>query len=143
MRAEMCTDLHRLKIELEELRSASAREKLNAKSITADVEQVDGENVVVRLVGSLVLGTQLREIESTLNKISDGGTRKLVLDLSGIHYADSAGLGLLIVLHGKMKTLGGKLHLVAPGKRLLTLFELTNTNSILTIDPDLNAALSD
>ncbi len=140
--SEMRADLDRLKSDLDELRTAGEREKLNSKSITADVERLDGENVVVRLKGSLILGMQLREIETTLSGIADEGTQKLILDLSGIRYADSAGLGLLIVLHGKMKSLGGKLHLVAPGKRLLTLFEVTNTNSILSIHPDRNSALS-
>jgi anti-anti-sigma factor len=140
--SKLRADLLRLRSDLEAIRDEGTREELNAKSITAKIERIDAENVIVKLTGSLVLGSKLREIESTLNGIAADSTRKLILDLSGIHYADSAGLGLLIVLHGRMKTLGGKLRLVAPGKRLLTLFEITSTNSILTIDPDLEAALS-
>ena len=140
--SEIRADLQKLKNEVAELLAEGKREKLVARSISAEVEQLSAESVMVKLSGSLILGTKLREIETTLNRIADGGVRKLILDLSDIHYADSAGLGLLVVLHGKMKTLGGKLRLVAPGKQLLTLFELTSTNSILSIDPDRDSALS-
>jgi anti-anti-sigma factor len=139
--SEMRADLHQLRNDLENPRAADLREK-HSNSITIDVERIDELTVAVNLTGRLILGTELREIEVRMNRIAEEGIRKLVLDLSGVAYADSAGLGLLIVLHAKMKSLGGQLHLVAPSKRLRTLFELTSIDSIVTIDSDRDAALS-
>lgn len=65
-----------------------------------------------------------------------------MLDLAGVEYADSAGLGLLMLLYGKMKTRGGQLRLVAPDKHMLDLFKMTCTDTILTIDPDRATALA-
>lgn len=58
-----------------------------------------------------------------------------------MEYADSAGLGML--LYGTMKTPGGQLRLAAPSERLLRVFELTSTDSVLEILPDRAAALGD
>src|SRR5664279_1286770 len=52
--SEMRADLQKLKSDLEEPRSEIVGERLNAKSIVADVERLDAENVVVRLSGSLI-----------------------------------------------------------------------------------------
>ena len=106
------------------------------------VERIDATTVVITLKGRMTLGMSLREVESKINHIAEDGTRKLVLDMAGVEYVDSAGLGLLMLLYGKMKTEGGQLRLVAPDKQLLALFKLTCTDSILTIDPDRAAALA-
>jgi anti-sigma B factor antagonist len=66
----------------------------------------------------------------------------LCVDLSGVDYADSSGLGFLMLLHGRVKTKGGQLRLAGPNKSLLDLFKLTGTDSILTIDPNCTTALS-
>ncbi len=111
-------------------------------NLNAEVERIDATTVVVTLSGRMTLGMRLHEIESTINKLAWDGTRKLVLDLSGVEYADSAGLGLMMLLYGRMKTVGGQLRLVAPRKQLQDVFKLTCTDTILTIDPDRAAALA-
>lgn len=109
--------------------------------LDAEIEHVDPATAVVRLEGRMTLGTRLREIESKISDLSDDGIQKLIVDLSRVEFADSAGLGLIMFLYGKMKTAGGQLRLVTPGPRLLELFAMTHTDSILTIDPDLATAL--
>ncbi len=111
-------------------------------NLNAEVERIDATTVVVKLTGRMNLGMRLHEVESTINKLAYEGTKKLILELSGVEYADSAGLGLLMLLYGRMKTVGGQLRLVAPRKQLLDVFKLTCTDSILTIDPDLPTALA-
>jgi anti-sigma B factor antagonist len=106
-------------------------------------EQIDEATMVVTLTGRMTLGMRLRELEIQLNRAVDGGVRRLVLEISGIDYADSAGLGLLMLLYGKMKTVKGSLCIVAPTPTVQQLFELTNTNQLLSIYPDRAAALVD
>jgi anti-anti-sigma factor len=77
------------------------------------------ETVVVKLTGRMTLGMRLCEIESKVTRDVDEGTHKLVLDLSGVDYADSSGLGFLMLLHGRVKTKGGQLRLAGPNKSCL------------------------
>ena len=64
--------------------------------LDAEFEQADATTIVVKLNGRMTLGMRLREIESKMNHAVDGGVRRLVIDLRGIDYADSAGLGLIV-----------------------------------------------
>jgi anti-sigma B factor antagonist len=110
--------------------------------LDAEIDRVNLTTAVVRLTGRMTLGTRLREIEAKISELSDHGIQKLIIDLSGIEFADSAGLGFIMFLYGKMKTAGGQLRIVTPGPRLLELFSMTHTDSILTIDPDLASAMA-
>jgi anti-sigma B factor antagonist len=110
--------------------------------LEADLERVDPITAVFRLTGRMTLGMRLRETESKISDIADHGIEKLILDLSGIEFVDSAGLGALMIIYGNMKVRGGQLRLVAPAARVLDLLKLTHTDSILPIDPNLEAALA-
>jgi anti-sigma B factor antagonist len=110
--------------------------------LEADLERVDPITAVVRLTGRMTLGMRLREMESNISDIADQGIEKLILDLSGVEFVDSAGLGALMIIYGNMKVRGGQMRLVAPAARVLDLLKLTHTDSILPIDPNLEAALA-
>jgi hypothetical protein len=62
-----------------------------------------GDITVVELIGRLHLGNSLGFAENALNRLIDGGLRKLVLDLAGLDYIDSAGLGMVIFCSGRME----------------------------------------
>ena len=90
----------------------------------------------------MTLGMRLREIESKISDAADDGVERLILDLSGVEFIDSAGLGALMILYGNMKVRGGQFRLVAPGAKVLEVLKMTHTDSILKIDRNLEAALA-
>jgi anti-sigma B factor antagonist len=110
--------------------------------LEAEFEPVDLTTAVFRMTGQMTLGTRLHEIESNISEVANQGIHKLILDLSGVEYLDSAGLGVLILLNGNMKVRGGQFRLVAPGAKVLEVLKLTHTDSILSIDRTLEAALA-
>ena len=120
----------------------SQRGETNAMILEAVYEPVDLTTAVFRLTGRMILGERLREVESEISKVANQGIHKLILDLSGIEYLDSAGLGALMMLYGNMKVRGGQFRLVAPAPRCSTSSNSTRANSILNIDRNLEAALA-
>jgi anti-anti-sigma factor len=110
--------------------------------LEAVYEPVDLTTAVFRLTGRMILGERLREVESEIGEVANHGIHKLILDLSGIEYIDSAGLGALMILYGNMKVRGGHFRLVAPAAKVLDVLKFTRANSILNIDPNLEAALA-
>jgi anti-sigma B factor antagonist len=110
--------------------------------LEADIDRTTPATSIVKLSGRMTLGMRLREVQSRIDEAAGDGTRKLILDVSAVDYADSAGIGLFMILYGKMKTTGGQLRIVAPNQSLLDLFKRTCIDSILTIDPDLATALA-
>jgi anti-sigma B factor antagonist len=96
---------------------------------------------VLELTGRLALGRESQRIESLVEELAKKGSAKVVLDLTGVEYIDSAGIGMLALAAGKLKEAGGVMAVVAPeGGRVLQLLNLTQMNSIVKVCPTVAAA---
>lgn len=71
----------------------------------------------------------------------DEGTKRAVLDMSGVEFMDSKGLGVLISL---LKSLGegGIIHLAAMRPQVRKVFTLTRLDRVFPIHDDATAAVA-
>ncbi|MFE6410735.1 STAS domain-containing protein [Streptomyces sp. NPDC057837] len=70
------------------------------------------------------------------------GHHHLILDLSGVGFCDSAGLGALIGIWHGAQAAGGSLALAAVPDRLMRMLTLTGVDSLLPHYPSIADALS-
>lgn len=75
-----------------------------------------GDVQVVRLRGSLTLGSPVDDLRQTLENALGAGDSRLVLNLSDVRFIDSSGIGALVKALTSSKRLGGSLKLVNPSK---------------------------
>ena len=59
---------------------------------------------------------------------------RTVMDLSGISFMDSSGIGLIMGRHTRMQAVGGVLVLREPNERIMKIFELAGLNRIVSIE---------
>ena len=64
---------------------------------------------VMNFTGQLTWGNSLVEAEYAIKDRIQGGSRKLVLDLTNVNFLDSAGVGMLVVCSSVMQQAGGRL----------------------------------
>ena len=88
---------------------------------------------ILDCTGKITLGAETMSIRNTVKDLLQSGAKKILLNLSGITYLDSAGVGELVGCFvtagnagGKLKLLGltGKLREVLTITKLLTVFEV-------------------
>ena len=60
--------------------------------------------------------------------------RKTVIDLSGIEFMDSSGLGLLMGRYSLMQKIGGEFSVRNPNSRMMKIFELAGLQRIVQIE---------
>ena len=89
-------------------------------------EKTVGDVVILAVTGEIAAGkgTDVR-LKDRVNRLIHEGHRKLVLDLGGVSYVDSAGLGQLVQLHATTTRHGGTLKLLHVEKRLHQLLVIT------------------
>lgn len=99
-----------------------------------------GERTVVRVAGEIDVYTapMLRE---ELTILIDAGQADLVVDLLDVSFMDSTGLGVLVGLLKKVKTLGGQLRLVIDQEKVLKVFRITALTQVFSIFATLDEAL--
>ncbi len=70
-----------------------------------------------------------------------GGARKIVIDLGGVEYLDSAAIGCLMDLYRQATAAGATLKLAALQRRVETMLTLTGANQFIEIHADTAAAV--
>jgi anti-sigma B factor antagonist len=99
-----------------------------------------GDVTVVEMSGRLHLGNSLSYAENAINRLIDGGGRKLVIDMAHVDYIDSSGLGMLIYCGGRMEQTGGRMRVAGANASVARVFEVAHANRVLHFDADVESA---
>jgi len=87
---------------------------------------------VIALGGEADVYTSPR-IKQEIVDLLNNGTSKLVVDLTGVEYLDSTGLGVLIGGLKRARERDGDLKLICDNVRILRIFEITGLTKIFDI----------
>lgn len=86
--------------------------------------EVKKNGLVVRLTGELD-HSAAEELRRELDRlIAETGAKQLLLDLSGLTFMDSSGIGLIIGRYKKMARRGGSVAVIAANRRIDKLFDM-------------------
>lgn len=101
----------------------------------------EGGEVVLSPTGRLNLTTaaQLRQCVAT--EVEQGRAR-VVLDLAGVSFVDSSGLGAMVSGLKTARQAGGDLRIAAAGEQVRTVLGLTNLDRVLRPHPTVEDALT-
>ena len=72
-------------------------------------------------------------LQAALQELIDQGGQHVIVDLSGVPFMDSSGLGVLVAAHRRISATGGQLALVNPAPTLQKVFQLTRTNRLFKV----------
>jgi anti-anti-sigma factor len=92
-----------------------------------------GAAAIVTLRGKITLGDASQALRDTAEQLIREGFPRIVFNLEGVTFMDSAGLGALTLVYSKSKAAGGLLKLVAPPPRVREALEMTR---LTTLFPD-------
>src|SRR5262245_11220984 len=107
-------------------------------------ERIVGDVAVVTVTGELTLKkSHSTMLHDKIRALVQQGHRKVVVDVAGVSFVDSAGLGELVQTHSMIKNHGGALKLSGPTSRLRELLVLTRLTTLLGVyDDDQKAVAS-
>jgi anti-sigma B factor antagonist len=100
--------------------------------------ELDGDTLLI-VRGELDVNTAPQLREALVEAIGEGGCRVLV-DLEGVGFIDSVGLGMLMAGLKRARSRGADLEIIATGRAVLQVFEITGVNGIMTVHAGREAA---
>lgn len=92
----------------------------------------EAQQTVVQLEGEIDLRSS-PDLRSTLLELIDRAPGRVIVDLSGIAYMDSSGVGTLVEMKRRLERNGGRLILAALQPRVRSVFEITRLDKFFTI----------
>src|SRR6186713_104659 len=106
-------------------------------------ERPTGDVVVLDLKGKMTLGEGDELLKDKINSLVHQGRRKVVLNLEGVPYIDSAGLGEIVRTYTTISRQGGSLKLLNLTKRIQDLLAITKLLTVFeTFDNEAEALKS-
>lgn len=102
----------------------------------------DGPITIVTVTGDLVIGEAETTFKKTVTRLLEEGRVNLLVDLSGVGFLDSSGLGALVRALTNSQKEGGQTKLLGAGPQIRKLLQMTKLDSVFEIHEDLEAAVS-
>jgi len=91
-----------------------------------------GGVAMLEVQGEVEIYTAPRLREAIVHALEEGYTR-LIVNLEGVQYLDSTGLGALVGGRARARERGGNLVLICTQSRLLRLFDITGLNQLFAL----------
>jgi anti-sigma B factor antagonist len=112
----------------------------SAGELDMDVERL-GSAAVVRVRGSAGM-EEADHFRRRLERLAEQPIAIIALDLAGLEFISSAGLGALISAHKKARPHDGRIRLVNPQPLILRVLETTRLTSVFEVFGTLEEALA-
>jgi anti-sigma B factor antagonist len=98
-----------------------------------------GAHTVVGVTGELDVASAPALRDTLLASLNRGDAPSLVVDLRGVTFIDSTGVGSLLRIHHRQSLLGGTVHFVADQPAVLRVLDLMQLRRRLHVTPTLAA----
>jgi anti-anti-sigma factor len=108
-----------------------------------EIEDRAGAGVcIVRVRESKLTYPRLASFYGDVQRLVEGGTLKLIIDLSAVTYVDSASIGCFMDIHRLLHEKGGRLRLAGLQARVETMLSMTGVHRLIDVHRDEAAAIA-
>lgn len=95
--------------------------------------KTDGDVTIIELSGKVMGGPDHDKFKSAVTELLDAGGKNYVLDLSGVPWINSTGLGILISGFTSIKNAGGTMKVCSVNERVLSIFYISQLENVFEV----------
>lgn len=104
-------------------------------------ERAVGDVAILDLTGKITIGEGSVQLRDSVGSLLDAGRNRIILNLGGVTYVDSSGIGELVSRFTTTKNTGGRLKLLNLPKKIKDLLMITKLLTVFEIYEDEATAL--
>jgi anti-sigma B factor antagonist len=107
------------------------------------IKQNPQDNVMIlELSGKIMGGPDFDKFKEEIAKLVEGGFKNVILDMSGVPWINSTGLGILITGYHSIKAAEGTMKICNVKERVLSIFYISQLENIFDVYETLDEALA-
>lgn len=108
-----------------------------------ELKQFDKGNVtVIQLEGKLMGGPDATQLHESLHKLINADIKNVVIDLKGVDWINSSGLGILISGLTTVRNSGGNLCLAHASEKIKNILNITKLSSVFSSYDKIDEAIA-
>lgn len=105
--------------------------------MSLDIQEREHESVaVLDLKGRVTAGQEAGDLRERVTALAASGRKNIILNMAGVDYVDSTGLGTLVICATSLRKQDGSIKLLNVNKRNLELLVLTKLATIFDLFGD-------
>jgi len=89
--------------------------------------------MILELSGKIMGGPDFDKFKGEITELVDGGYKDVILDLSGVPWINSTGLGILITGYHSIKAAEGTMKICSVKERVLSIFYISQLENIFDV----------
>jgi len=94
-------------------------------------ERQAGDVTILDMRGAVRMGDGSIALRDAIRGLADGGKKKILLNLAGVNYVDSSGIGELIANYTTVSRQGGQLKLLSLTQKIRDLLVITKLLTVI------------
>jgi anti-sigma B factor antagonist len=105
--------------------------------MSLEIQQRDHEGIaILELKGRITVGHEAGAAREKVGELIAAGSKNIVLNLAGVDYIDSTGLGALVMCATSVRKAGGALKLLNVNRRNIELLVMTKLATVFDLFTD-------
>ncbi|PYS81888.1 MAG: anti-sigma factor antagonist [Acidobacteria bacterium] len=105
-------------------------------------ERQAGDVTILDLEGKITIGEGSVSLRSAIRRLIEEGKKKILLNLAGVGYVDSSGIGELVSSYTTIQREGGQLKLLKLTQKIKDLLTITKLLTVFDVYDDEAEALN-
>ena len=108
--------------------------------MAVESKQLENGVAAITISGRLALGGETEKLDAALTKLLAADHKTVVLDITGLDYVDSSGVGMLVSCLTKLKKAGGEMKVAGATPRIRRIFSMTGVEGLMSLYDTVAAA---
>ena len=104
-------------------------------SLTINAREV-AHVTILDVTGRIVLGDEIGSLRDTVRNLLADGKKKIILNLAGVDYIDSSGVGELVSSYTTVRNAGGELKLLNLTQKVQDVLYVTKLYTVFDVRED-------
>jgi anti-sigma B factor antagonist len=96
-------------------------------------QEIKSNTLILRIAGDLIGEDNGTQLVGAVNEAVSHQVVTCIIDISGLRYINSSGIGVLITILTKFRNKGGEVYLMKPSESVKKLLVITKLNAIFQI----------
>lgn len=88
-------------------------------------EKMEGDIAVLTISGNMMGGPESSELHEKVKSLINDGLKKVVIDIKGVKWMNSSGLGILMACMSSLQQVGGKMKLASVTDKVKSILMIT------------------
>jgi anti-anti-sigma factor len=110
--------------------------------MAVETKHLESGYAVITISGRLALGGETEKLNAAMNALLQKDQKRVVLDITGLDYVDSSGVGMLVSCLSNVKKAGGEMKVVGANQRIKRIFSMTGIDGLMQMFPSVAEAIA-